>query len=148
MKSGIFEVTPENAHDIIKSDAHSSLIFTVNAEKIHDDKSFIMEIGLAVGIESEELEKIENINWFNDVLCDYIYYKYEGLYHSFILHLENWSKLILDDTFEIGGHLYYSRKTNDYLDFLNIVVNQFSEFDPKYPDDNLMDFKVLLEIYQ
>ena len=116
----------------------------MNCENIHDDKSFILNVGLAWGMPEKELKEIENINWFNDVLCDFIYDKYENEYKSFILILEKWSKLNLDNIFEIGGHVYDYRKKEDYLELFSVIIAQFSEFDKNYPDDHLMDFTVLL----
>ena len=145
MKNGIFKIENKDMENIIeKNDIISNLTFTVNTEKIHDDKSFIMTVGLAWGMSEKELQEIENINWFNDILCDFIYDRYENKYKSFILIFKTWSKLNLDNIFEIGGYVYDYRKKEDYLDLFNVIIAQFSEFDENYPDDHLMDFTVLL----
>ena len=145
MKNEIFEIEKKDIKNIIeKNEPVSILNINVNCENIHDDKSFILNVGLAWGMPEKELKEIENINWFNDVLCDFIYDKYENEYDSFILILENWSKLNLDNIFEIGGHVYDYRKKEDYLELFSVIIAQFSEFDKNYPDDHLMDFTVLL----
>ena len=101
MKNGIFKIENKDMENIIeKNDIISNLTFTVNTEKIHDDKSFIMTVGLAWGMSEKELQEIENINWFNDILCYFIYDRYENKYKSFILIFKNWSKLNLDNIFE------------------------------------------------
>ena len=145
MKNGIFEVTTNDVENVIKNnDPNLNLTITVNTENIHDDKSFIMTVGLAWGMLKEDLQKIENINWFNDVLSDFIYSEYEDEYNSFVLVLENWSKLTLDSIFEFGGYEYNDRKKEDYLEVFNVLIEQFSEYDEDYPEDNLMDFTILL----
>jgi hypothetical protein len=71
-----------------------------------------------MGMSEKELQEIENINWFNDILCDFIYDRYENKYKSFILILKNWSKLNLDNIFEIGGHVY------DYRERLKLLAKE------------------------
>ena len=79
MKNGIFEIEKKDIKNLIeKNETVSVLTINVNCENIHDDKSFILNVGLAWGMPEKELKEIENINWFNDVLCDFIYDKYEN----------------------------------------------------------------------
>lgn len=145
MKNGIFKIKIDELSSFIeKNEEEANLTVHIDSKKIHDDKSFIMCVGLSWGIAESQLEEIENINWFNDVLCDFIYDRYEDTYESFTMVLDNWSELILDESFEIGGYLNNYRQKEDYIEVFNEVINQFSQYDEDYPDDHLMNFTVLL----
>lgn len=145
MKNGIFKIEIGELSSLAeKNEKEENFIVHIDSKIIHDDKSFIMCVGLSWGIPENMLEKIENISWFNDVLCDFIYDKYENIYESFTMVLDNWSKLILDESFEIGGYINNHRKKEDYLELFNEEIDQFSKYDEDYPDDHLMVFTVLL----
>ncbi|TNU81135.1 hypothetical protein [Lactococcus lactis] len=144
MKNGIFKIKIDELSSFIEKNEEENLIVHIDSKKIHDDKSFIMCVGLSWGIAESKLEEIENINWFNDVLCDFIYDRYEDTYESFTMVLDNWSKLILDESFEIGGYLNNYRQKEDYIEVFNEIIDQFSKYDEDYPEDHLMDFTVLL----
>lgn len=128
--------------DLLKS--MSKRIIEVDVSKIHDDKSFIKIIGTSFGMEDKLLKEIQNISRFSDDFGDFIYQQSNYRHSSYLLILNNWSKIQVDEYFEFYNQCYRSRKKEDYLEFFNTLIDLFSTYDPRYPDDELIDFTVFV----
>ena len=145
MKNKIFRIDKLLLKEITKEGKIDEILVRVDASKIHDDSSFIFCVGSSFGMNSEKYNKRQNLASFNDHLCDFLSEEYHENRKRYVLILENWSNMFVDEEFTLGnGRICNWRKKEEYLEELETVIEFVSGFDPTDPEAELTDFTVFV----
>lgn len=143
MKNNIYKINHSYLERVLLDINKRTFVAKVNLKNIRGDMTFISQIGIAFGMPREMTESIQSIDWFADVLEEWLGLNLheQKKYNNFVLVLFGQANESLIQ--EIASQPL-SRTFSDYIAFFERLIRFISENDHPNADDYIANFTVFL----